>query len=224
MSSVVRFAISSVLGFGGFALLLFVSAGTVDYWQGWAFLAVFTAVSVLPSLYLSRIDPAAIERRRQAGPRAETRMVQKIVVTGILLSFAAMLIVAGLDHRFGWSTVPAAVSVLGDVLAGAGLGAAILVVFQNRYAAANVRVEEGQPLVATGLYGIVRHPMYTASVVMMAGMALALASYWALLVAAIGVVLLVVRILDEEKLLNQDLAGYREYTTQVRYRLVPLIW
>lgn len=138
--------------------------------------------------------------------------------------FAAMLVVSGLDRRFGWSTVPAAVSVLGDVMAAVGLGLAILVVFQNRYAAATIVVEEEQPLVSTGLYGIVRHPMYSASVVMMIGMALALASYWALLIAFVGVALLVVRIIDEEKLLSEQLAGYRDYIAKVRYRLAPPVW
>jgi protein-S-isoprenylcysteine O-methyltransferase Ste14 len=98
------------------------------------------------------------------------------------------------------------------------------VVFQNRYAAATITVEENQPLVSTGLYGIVRHPMYSASLVMMIGMPLALGSYWALPVALIGVVPLIVRILDEEKLLRQQLAGYDDYTRQVCYRLIPLAW
>ena len=159
-----------------------------------------------------------------AGPKAETRAVQKVLVTAILVTFAAMLVVSGLDHRFGWSKVPAALSVLGDIVVAIGLGLAMLVVFQNRYAAATVTVEDGQPLVATGLYGIVRHPMYSTSVVMMVGMTLALASYWALLVTAIGTVLLVLRILDEEKLLSEHLTGYPDYTQKVRYRLLPMVW
>ncbi len=224
MSSAVRSAISSILGLAGFALLLFAPAGTLNYWQAWVFLGVFAVTSLLPTLYLNRIDPAAVERRRHAGPRAETRTVQKALVLGIFVSFAAMLVVSGLDHRFGWSKVPAAISVLGDVMVAVGLGVAILVVFQNRYAAATITVEDGQPLVTTGLYGIVRHPMYSASVVLMVGMALALGSYWALVVAAGGVLLLVARILDEEKLLSEQLAGYRDYMQQVRYRLVPPVW
>lgn len=220
----VRSAVSAILGFVVFAALLFVPAGTLHYWQAWAFLGVFAVVSLVPTVFLSRIDPAAVERRRRAGPRAETRPVQKAVVTGIFVVFAAMLVVSGLDRRFGWSTVPAAVSVLGDVMAAVGLGLAILVVFQNRYAAATIVVEDEQPLVSTGLYGIVRHPMYSASVVMMIGMALALASYWALLIAFVGVALLVVRIIDEEKLLSEQLAGYRDYMAKVRYRLAPPVW
>lgn len=228
MASAARSAIwsvvSAILGLMALAALLFVPAGTVHYWQAWVCLGVFAVVSLVPTVFLNRIDPAAVERRRRAGPRAETRPIQKVVVTGIFVVFAAMLVVSGLDRRFGWSTVPAAVSVLGDVMVAVGLGLAILVVFQNRYAAATIVVEEEQPLVSTGLYGIVRHPMYSASVVMMIGMALALASYWALLIAFVGVALLVVRIIDEEKLLSQQLAGYRDYMAKVRYRLAPPVW
>lgn len=224
MSLTARAAVSSILGIAGFALLLFIPAGTLRYWQAWAFLGVFTAASLLPSLYLNRLDPAAIERRRRAGPKAETRPVQKVVVTGILVSFTGMLMIAGLDRRYGWSQMPTAVSILGDIMLAVGLGVSILVVFQNRYAAATITIEEGQPLASTGLYGVVRHPMYSASVVMMIGMALALGSYWDLMVTALGAGLLVVRILDEEKLLGEQLAGYRDYTDEVRYRLVPLVW
>jgi protein-S-isoprenylcysteine O-methyltransferase Ste14 len=145
-------------------------------------------------------------------------------MTGIMASFAAVLVVAGLDYRYGWSTVPAWLSILGDLMVAVGLGTTILVVFQNRYAAATITVEEGQPIVTTGLYGIVRHPMYSASVVMMIGMPLALASYWALFVVLIGIALLIVRIIDEEKLLSEQLGGYDDYMHRVRYRLVPLVW
>lgn len=217
-------AIRSVLGLIGFGALLFIPAGTLDYWQAWVFLGVFSAMSLLPSVYLNRIDPAALERRMHAGPKAETRPVQKAVMTGISLSFAGMLVIAGLDHRFGWSKVPTAISVIGDVLVAAGLGVAMLVVYQNRYAAATITVEDGQPLVTSGLYAVVRHPMYSASLVMMVGMALALASYWSLSAAAFGVLLLIARILDEEKLLSQKLAGYDVYAQRVRSRLIPRLW
>lgn len=217
-------AIRSVLGLIGFGALLFIPAGTLDYWQAWVFLGVFSAMSLLPSVYLNRIDPAALERRMHAGPKAETRPVQKAVMTGISLSFAGMLVIAGLDHRFGWSKVPTAISVIGDVLVAAGLGVAMLVVYQNRYAAATITVEDGQPLVTSGLYAVVRHPMYSASLVMMVGMALALASYWSLSAAAFGVLLLIARILDEEKLLSQKLAGYDVYAQRVRSRLIPRMW
>jgi len=204
-----RVALSSLASLAVFMLLLFWPAGTLHYWQGWAFLGVFAVVSLVPTLFLGRLDPATVERRMHAGPTAEPRPLQKAVVVGIIASFTGMLVVAGLDHRFGWSTMPTAVSMFGDVMVAVGLGTAMLVVFQNRYAAANIVVEEGQPLVSTGLYGVVRHPMYSAGVVMMVGIPLALGSYWALLVTAAALVLLVIRTLDEEKMLRAELAGYR---------------
>lgn len=224
MGTSLRIWISSVVGIAAFAVLLFVPAGTLSYWQGWAFLAVFSAASLGPTLYLGRKYPAAIERRTHAGVKAENRPVQKVVIAGTFLVFAAMLVVPALDYRFGWSHVPGWLSVVGDVMVAAGLGMAMLVIFQNRYASANITVEDGQPLVSTGLYGIVRHPMYVGNVILMIGIALALGSYWALLLVIVGLLLMAARIVDEEKMLNEELDGYRQYTQEVRYRLVPLIW
>ena len=220
----VRVAISSVLGIAVFAVLLFVSAGTVNYWQGWVFLAVFTVVSLVPTNYLGRKYPDALERRTHAGVRAESRPVQKVVIAGTFLAFAALLVVPALDYRFGWSQVPAWVSIVGVVMVAVGLGMAMLVIIQNHYASANITIEDGQPLVNTGLYGVVRHPMYLGNVILLTGMALALGSYWALLIVVGGLLLMAVRIFDEEKLLTEQLAGYRQYIHDVRYRLVPLVW
>ncbi len=168
-----RIAISSIVGIVAFAVLLFVPAGTVSYWQGWAFLAVFSVASLGPTLYLGRKYPEVVERRAHAGVNAETRPVQKVVIAGTFVVFAAMLVVPALDYRFGWSHVPAWLSVAGDVLVAAGLGSAMWVVVQNHYASATITVEEGQPLVSTGgLYGVVRHPMYSANVILMIGIAL----------------------------------------------------
>lgn len=224
MSTSLRIVISSVVGVAAFAMLLFVPAGTVNYWQGWALLVVFSVTSLVPTLYLARRYPDALERRTHAGVKAETRPIQKVVIAGTFLAFAAMLVVPALDYRFGWSHVPAWLSAFGDVLVAAGLGLAMFVVVQNQYASANITVEDGQPLVSTGLYGVVRHPMYFGNVILMIGIALALGSYWALLLVVVGVLLMVVRILDEEKMLTEQLDGYRDYTQKVRYRLVPLIW
>lgn len=224
MKTGVRLAVSSVIGLVVFCLLLFVPAGTLNYWQAWAFLGTFTVASLLPTIYLARTNPAAMRRRMRAGPQAETRTAERIIMTATSADIVAMLVFSALDHRMGWSHPPGWVSVLGDVLVAAGLGMAMLVVIQNGYAAATITVEQGQPVVSTGLYGWVRHPMYVGSVVMMVGMPLALGSYWGLLFVLGGLVVLVWRILDEETLLNEDLTGYRDYTRRVRYRLVPGVW
>ena len=120
--------------------------------------------------------------------------------------------------------MPTAVVVVGNVLVLAGLAVAELVVVQNNYAAATITVEKDQPVVSTGLYGLVRHPMYVGALIMIVGMPLALGSYWGLLAMIPGVLIFVARITDEEKALRQDLAGYDEYTEKVHYRLVPGVW
>lgn len=216
--------ISAVLGLVAFGLMLFWPAGTFHYWQAWVFLAVFALSTWIPSVYLLRTNPAALERRMRAGPLAETRTVQRVLMAAIFVCFPAMFVVSALDHRFGWSSVPAAVSLLGDALVGIGLGAAMMVVIQNGYAAANVTIEAGQSLVSTGLYGLVRHPMYTGNIILMVGVPLALGSLWGLFFVIPGVIVLVLRIRDEEQLLTRELSGYREYTARVRYRLLPYVW
>jgi protein-S-isoprenylcysteine O-methyltransferase Ste14 len=136
----------------------------------------------------------------------------------------AVAVVSALDHRFGWSSVPTAVVVVGDVLVAVGIGLAYAVITQNNYAAATITVEAGQPVVSTGVYGVVRHPMYVGALTMTIGTPLALGSYWGLLVVVAGVLVFVARILDEERALRQDLEGYAEYMDKVRYRLVPGVW
>jgi protein-S-isoprenylcysteine O-methyltransferase Ste14 len=120
--------------------------------------------------------------------------------------------------------VPIPVVVLGNFLVALGLGIAGVVVLQNSYAAATITVEAGQKVVTTGLYGLVRHPMYVGALIMMIGTALALGSYWGLLAIALALPVLAARIDDEEKMLRQELDGYDEYTQKVHYRLVPGIW
>ena len=207
-----------------FGLMLFFPAGTFNYWQAWAFLVVVLVSAWIPAIYLLRTNPVALQGRMHGGPTAESRMAQKVVIAGLYLSLAAMVVVSVLDHRFGWSPVPTAICLVGDVLVAVGLGVVALVVIQNSYAAATVRVQAGQKVVSTGLYGLVRHPMYTGNVIMMVGIPLALGSYWGLVFVVPGLIVLASRIRDEEKLLREELKGYREYTQSVRYRLVPLMW
>jgi protein-S-isoprenylcysteine O-methyltransferase Ste14 len=216
--------LSSVGGFALFGLALFLPAGTFNYWQAWVFIAVFTITGAGPSVYWAVKKPEVLRRRMKAGPTAEARPAQKLIVAGIYLWFTGLLVVSALDHRFGWSDVPTAVIVLGNVLVVVGLGIALLVVQQNSYAAANITVEADQKVVSTGLYGLVRHPMYSGSLIMAAGTPLALDSYWGLVFIIPGLIVLAYRIIDEEKMLNQELAGYPEYTQEVRSRLVPGVW
>jgi protein-S-isoprenylcysteine O-methyltransferase Ste14 len=224
VKTVVRLTASSILGLVAFGVILFLPAGTFNYWQAWVFIAVFTVATIVPTIYLYRTNPAALQRRMHAGPRAETRPAQKIIITASFVDIFVMMAFSAFDHRMGWSTEPVWVSLLGNVLVVAGLGIAMVVIAQNGYAASTVTVETGQQVVSGGVYRFIRHPMYVGSLIMMFGMPLALGSYWGLLFVIPGVAVIVFRILDEEKLLTEELAGYPEYTQRVRYRLMPNVW
>jgi protein-S-isoprenylcysteine O-methyltransferase Ste14 len=215
---------SAAVGVVFFGAALFLPAMTLKYWQAWVFIVVFMLVTMVPSMYLAVTDPAALRRRMRAGPTAETRPIQRFVMTATLLSVLATLVVSAFDHRFGWSGVPVPVVIVGDVLVAGGILLTQLVIIQNSYAAATIRVESGQTLTSTGLYGVVRHPMYTGALIMMVGTPLALDSYWGLIAVACAVPVLAVRIRDEESMLRDDLDGYLDYMAQVRYRLVPYVW
>jgi len=205
-------------------VLLFVPAGTFDYWQAWVFIAVFIVGTMVPTVYLAVKYPDALQRRMTSGPWAETRLAQRLITVGLFLTVIAVGVISALDYRFGWSTPPTAVVVIGNVLVLVGLLLAEAVIIQNNYAAATVTVEADQPVVSTGLYGLMRHPMYVGALIMMAGMPLALASYWGLLTLIPGVLVFVARITDEEKMMREELDGYPEYMQKVPYRLVPGVW
>lgn len=219
-----KFAFQTVLGLLFFVAVLFWPAGTFDYWQAWVFLAVFIATTIVPSVYLAIRHPDALARRMKAGPTAETRPAQRIIMALTLTLVVATFVLSALDHRFGWSDVPVWLVIVGNVLVAIGLSLAQLVVVQNNYAAATVRVEADQPLVSTGLYGWVRHPMYTGAAIMMIGTPPALDSLWGLLGVAASAPVIAARIRDEEQMLIDELAGYRDYRDKVRFRLIPHVW
>jgi protein-S-isoprenylcysteine O-methyltransferase Ste14 len=219
----VRTVRTSVIGIAVLAGLLFVPAGTLDYWQAWLFIAVFTASTSAIGVYLALYDPALLERRMRVGPAAERRTAQRIIMSLAILSSLGVIVFCALDHRFGWSPVPPAVALAGDALVALGLFVDLLVFRANTYGTATIRVEEGQPVVSTGPYAIVRHPMYAGVLVMMVGVPLALDSWWGLLVLAVTTPVLVWRILDEEALLRKELRGYDDYAHHVPYRLVPFV-
>jgi len=206
------------------AAAIFLPAWTLDYWQAWTFSVVF-AVSVLAiTIYLMKNDPKLLERRVKAGPGAEREMSQNIIQSLASIAFLALFVVSALDHRFAWSTVPPFVSVIGDVLVVLGLYFVFLVFKENSFASGTIEVGAEQKVVTTGPYALVRHPMYIGALVMIIGVPLALGSLWGLLAIVPMTLVLVWRLLDEEKFLAKNLAGYAEYQSKVRCRLLPLIW
>jgi protein-S-isoprenylcysteine O-methyltransferase Ste14 len=206
------------------ALMIFLPAWTLAYWQGWLYWLLFGASCVAITLYFLRHDRALIERRMQAGPGAETEPKQKLILTFASVALIAMYIVSALDYRFGWSFVPVWLVLIGDALVVLSFYGFFLTFRDNAFAAATVRVESEQPVISTGLYAVVRHPMYAAALLLLVGTPLALGSWWGLVPAALLLATLVWRLLDEEAYLARNLPGYTDYQRRVRTRLVPGIW
>jgi protein-S-isoprenylcysteine O-methyltransferase Ste14 len=204
--------------------LLFFPAGTLNYWQAWVFIAVFLVSVNAIGVYLTLKDPVLLERRKQVGPAAEPNVAQRIIMLIALASIVGLLVFCALDRRFAWSPVPGYFPLVGDALVALGLFINFIVFRENSYGAATVRTVEDQKVISTGPYALIRHPMYAGVLVMMAGVPIALGSWWGLVVLVVVVPGLIWRILDEEKLLKKELPGYGEYARKVRYRLVPYLW
>jgi protein-S-isoprenylcysteine O-methyltransferase Ste14 len=215
---------SSVLGAVVLLALIFVPAWTLRYWQGWVYVIVFTICCSAYTMYLAKHDPALLKRRTQAGISHEKEFTQKVVIAFLYAAFIALLVLPPLDVRFGWSLMPWQVSIVGDALVAFSFYLFYLVSKVNTYAAANVRVEKGQKVISTGVYKFVRHPMYFAALFLLVGTPVALGSWWTLLLFPVFIPILVVRILNEERVLMRDLPAYVEYMRKVRYRLIPSVW
>jgi protein-S-isoprenylcysteine O-methyltransferase Ste14 len=205
------------------AALIFLPAGTLNYWQGWVFFALFFVASSTIGIYL-RYTIRFLERRMNVGPTAEKEKSQKIITLFALLGFITLLVFPALDHRFEWSPVPPYVSVAGDILVLLGFLLTFVVIWENSYAASTIQVAEGQKVVSTSLYAYVRHPMYAGVLPMLVGMPLALGSWWGLFGLVLIVPALIWRLIDEEKFLCKNLRGYTEYANKVKYRLIPFVY
>ena len=215
---------ASIIGLLAMAALLFVPAGTFDYWQAYLFMAVFAGASAAITVYLAIKDPKLLERRMKAGPTAEKQTTQKIIMVFALLGFVALLVVPALDRRFMWSPVPPYVSLIGNFLVALGFLLVYFVIRENSYAASTIQVAEGQTVISTGPYAVVRHPMYAGALPLLIGTPLALGSWAGLIALALFMPALIWRLLDEERFLHEHLLGYTEYTRKVRYRLLPFVW
>jgi protein-S-isoprenylcysteine O-methyltransferase Ste14 len=217
--------------FGGLVFLLVVlgvalfgTAGTFAYWQAWAFLAVFGVSISAITVDLARRDPALLARRVQAGPLAEPTTLQKVIQSSASLAFLGVFVVSALDRRYGWSGLGLVPVAAGDVLVAAGLFVVFRVFRANTFTSATIEVAREQKLVSSGPYALVRHPMYAGALLMMAGVPIALGSIFGLFGVLVLAAFIVWRLLDEEKQLSENLAGYTAYREQVRYRLVPHVW
>ena len=202
-------------------LLIFLPAGTLDYTYGWLMMGILFIPMLIAGFVMLAKFPEFLKKRLDA---KEKQGKQKGVVAFSGLMFVVGFVVAGLDYRFGWSAVPNWVNIAAAVVFLLDYGLYAEVMRENAYLSRTVRVEEGQTVVDTGLYGIVRHPMYAVTIELFLMMPLVLGSWYALIVFAFYPAVIVVRLKDEEELLTRELPGYEEYKKKVKWRLLPFVW
>ena len=210
-----------VIGLGAIATLLFAPAGTFAFPGAWRLLMLLFIPMIIMGVALLIWAPETLSRRLRS---KEERVKQKGVVALSGILFVASFILAGLDFRFGWSSLPNWALWTSSIVFLLSYGMYAEVMRENEWLSRSIEVMEGQKVVSTGLYGIVRHPMYTATILMFMAMPLVMGSWWAFLVMVPYVVAIVTRIKDEETLLSKELEGYQEYKEKVRWKLIPYIW
>ena len=202
-------------------LLIFLPAGTLQYTYGWLLVTVLFGPMLIAGFVMLFKSPDLLVKRLDA---KEKQATQKGVVALSGLMFVAGFVVAGLDFRFGWSNMPVWVVITASVLFLVAYALYAEVMRENAYLSRTIKVEEGQTVVDTGLYGIVRHPMYAVTILLFLMIPLVLGSWYALIVFAVYPAIIIVRLKDEEELLTRELSGYAEYKKKVKYRIIPFIW
>jgi protein-S-isoprenylcysteine O-methyltransferase Ste14 len=210
-----------VVGLFMIGAMFFLPAGTFKYWQAWAWLATLFIPMGISLVYLYKIDPKLLERRTRTN---EMRPEQRRIIMASAVYLLVIFLLPGFDVRYGWSNVPAWLSLVADVIVLASYILYMLVLKTNTFASRVIEVEQGQQVITGGPYALVRHPMYLAMILMMTASPLALGSYWAMLPSILFILLLAARAKNEEELLQKELKGYNEYMQQTRYRLFPGVW
>lgn len=201
-------------------LALFLPAGSFRFWQAWILWSIFSVLTLFITAYFSKKDPGLLSRRMNVKEKEPQPLIIRV------LSILAMLtyIIPGYDFRYHWSSVPLWLVIAANVMVFLGYVLIIIVFKENSYASTVIQVEEEQQVIDTGLYAMVRHPMYLGLLIMVLFTPLALGSYWALFFAVLFIPMNVFRIRKEEAMLLQGLPGYKEYLLKTRYRLIPFIW
>ncbi len=205
-------------------ILIFLPAWTINYLQAWLYLLTFAISTILITIYLFKNDQELLKRRLNAGSTAEKEKSQKTIQSMASIFFCLIYVIAGLDYHFYWSNIPLYISLLANIFVMLGFFIVFLVFKENSYTSAIIEVDKEQKVISTGMYAIVRHPMYFGAILMLVFSAVALGSYWALLSVIALTFTIVARLLNEEKFLSKNLSGYDEYCEKVKYHLIPFIW
>ncbi|WP_054693352.1 methyltransferase family protein [Syntrophomonas palmitatica] len=204
----------------GLGLVLFLPAGSLRFWQGWIWWSIFAVLTLFVAAYFLKKDPGLLSRRMNIKEKEPQPVIIKFISLLAMLTY----LIPGFDFRFHWSAVPVWLVIAANILVFLGYVLIIAVFKENSYASTIIQVEHEQPVITTGPYAIVRHPMYLGLLIMELSTPLALGSYWALIFACLFIPVNIFRIIKEERLLAQDLPGYKDYLRKTPYRLIPLIW
>ncbi len=202
-------------------VLLFIPAGTFAYWQAWLFIGVLFVPMFLFGLVLMKRNPDLL-RKRLSAKEKESEQKRVVAISGVM--FVAMFIIAGFNHRFDWWMLPDGIvlSAAAAFLLGYVMYAEVM--RENVWLSRIIEVHENQQVVDKGLYGVVRHPMYTSTLILFLSMPLILSSPWSFVIMLLYIPIIVKRIINEESVLSNELDGYAEYKQKVRYRLIPYLW
>ena len=214
---IIRFSLVPII----LGLLILIPAGTFNYWQVYLYFTIIIIPMIFVLRYFLKNDPSFLERRTRAKEKEKEQLIIQIVFSFV---FFSGFIIPGLDKRFGWSNVPLIIVIIADLVILLGYLLIFFVFKQNSYASRIVEVEKDQKIITTGLYGLVRHPMYIGVIIMFLPTPIALGSYWGLIPMSTIPLALIFRIINEEKLLCNDLPGYKDYCQNTKFRLIPYIW
>jgi protein-S-isoprenylcysteine O-methyltransferase Ste14 len=225
MSSVQKRTYLSVIGTIAYIwAFLFIPAWSIYFWQAWIFWSIFSILVIIISVYFLKTNPTFMESRLHVGPLAEKEKSQKIIQFFSSIFFLLVLIIPGFDFRYHWSSIPVSLVLFADFCIVIGFWIVFLVFKENTFASAIIQIGKNQKVIQSGPYQYIRHPMYAGAALLVGAMPIALGSYWAFLFVIFMGIGLVFRIIYEEKLLLQQLSGYKKYYTRVRYRLIPFVW
>ena len=217
LSAIIKFSFGIIF----VGLLLFLPSGTFNYFNAWLFMSLLFIPMFILGIFLFIKSPELLEKRLNAKEKEKT---QKGVVGFSAILFLASFLIAGFDYRFDWSVIPMWCVILASVILLVSYGMYAEVMRENIYLSRTIEVQENQKVIDTGLYGIIRHPMYAVTIWLFLAIPIVLGSWWALLCMVPYPFLIAIRILNEEKVLENNLSGYKEYKAKVKYRLVPFIW
>ncbi|HUZ57259.1 MAG TPA: isoprenylcysteine carboxylmethyltransferase family protein [Hanamia sp.] len=210
--------------FVAMGIALFLPRESFDYIRAWVYLAAFFIPVLVITIYIFRFDKRLLESRLAVGPISEKKKIQKLIQAIAGIAFISVYVISSLDNSHKWSEVSFPVSLIADAIILIAFIFLFYVFKKNTFLSATIEVQEKQKVISTGLYGIIRHPMYTGAIILLGFTPLALGSWWGLLSVIILIVVIILRAIDEEEELRQNLEGYEAYCNKVKYRLIPFIF